>query len=533
MAGQLSNLHPAERLDRLQRITDAALARLSVDELLDELLTRLAEILDVDTLAVLLLDETRNELVARAAKGLEEEVEQGVRIPVGKGFAGTIADRREPLILDHVDHTNVMNPILRSKGIRSLLGVPLLAHGDVLGVMHVGSLTARVFDDDDIELLQLVADRVALALQVRMAEQARLITETFQRTFLPQTMPHAPGLRIVTRYLPAATAAGIGGDWYDAFTLPSGNHVLAMGDVAGHGIAAASTMGQVRNALRAFALMGSGPADLATQLDRFMRSFTDGVMLTLLVGTIPQDLGAFRYVSAGHVPPLVVDESGPHFASIDESDPPLGLKRTHDFSERTLTLRPGSTVVLYTDGLIERRGESLDEGFERLRAAASRQDIDKEPNRAMLSVVSEVLGDNPEDDAAIMLINRFKGVADELAFSVSADAQSLAPVRRSVARWLEAGNVAGEAVRDVVTAVNEAATNVVEHAYGPAGGVMSIVATRRNGSVEFHVRDAGVWRETPKSGRGRGLLLMRGLMDDVEIDEGARGTTVMMRRSIT
>src|SRR3712207_2409068 len=117
-----------ERLRRLQRVTDATLAHLSVDELLEELLLRIREILDADTAAVLLLDPTRNELVARAAKGIEEEFEQGVRIPVGKGFAGRIAAQREPLILERVDHTTVMNPILRAKGIRSMLGVPLLAH---------------------------------------------------------------------------------------------------------------------------------------------------------------------------------------------------------------------------------------------------------------------------------------------------------------------------------------------------------------------------------------------------------------------
>jgi signal transduction histidine kinase len=155
----------AERLRRLQSVTDAALAHLDLETLLAELLLRTRDVLQVDTCAVLLLDGDTNELVARAAVGLEEEVEQGVRIPVGAGFAGTIAARKQPVILPDVDHAFVLNPLLREKGIKSMLGVPLLVGGDVLGVLHVGSLTYRTFTNANVELLQLVADRAALAIE--------------------------------------------------------------------------------------------------------------------------------------------------------------------------------------------------------------------------------------------------------------------------------------------------------------------------------------------------------------------------------
>jgi signal transduction histidine kinase len=155
----------ADRLRRLQALTDAALAHLELDALLPTLLLRTREILGVDTCAVLLLDEETDELVARAAVGIEEEVEQGVRIPVGGGFAGRVAADRRPVILDDVDHADVLNPILRAKGIKSMLGVPLLVGGQVLGVLHVGSLTRRVFDEGDVELLQLAGDRAAIAIE--------------------------------------------------------------------------------------------------------------------------------------------------------------------------------------------------------------------------------------------------------------------------------------------------------------------------------------------------------------------------------
>src|SRR5207248_305822 len=123
---------------------------------------RIGEILGADTCAVLLLDEEADELVPRAAVGIEEEVERGVRIPVGRGFAGRVAAERIPVILDDVDRADIFNPILREKGIKSILGVPLLAHGEAMGVLHVGTLVRRSFTEDDSELLQLVAERVAL-----------------------------------------------------------------------------------------------------------------------------------------------------------------------------------------------------------------------------------------------------------------------------------------------------------------------------------------------------------------------------------
>jgi K+-sensing histidine kinase KdpD len=153
-----------ERLLRIESVTDAALAHLDLDELLRALLVRIAEALGSDTCAFLLLDERSHELVARAARGIEEEVEQGIRIPVGKGFAGKIAAEKRPVIIEDVDHANVLNPILRKKGIKSLLGVPLLVQGEILGVLHVGSLTKRTFTRDDAELLQLAADRASHAI---------------------------------------------------------------------------------------------------------------------------------------------------------------------------------------------------------------------------------------------------------------------------------------------------------------------------------------------------------------------------------
>ena len=172
----------ARQLGRLQELTDAALGHLELEELLGALLDRTRTLLDVDTCAILLLDEEENELVARAAVGIEEEVEEGVRVPLGKGFAGRVAAERRPVVLRDVDHSDVLNPLLREKGIKSMLGVPLLVHGDVVGVLHVGSLEERDFAPNELELLQLAGDRAAIAIEhARLFEAERSARTKLER----------------------------------------------------------------------------------------------------------------------------------------------------------------------------------------------------------------------------------------------------------------------------------------------------------------------------------------------------------------
>ena len=177
----------AERLRRLEKllsVTDAALLHLDLDRLLDELLVRVRDILEADTCAILLLDERTDELVAKAARGIEEEVERGVRIPVGKGFAGRIAAGRRPIVLDDVDHADIMNPILREKGIKSMAGAPLLARDRVLGVIHVGSLTPRTFTDDDVELLERAAERAAMGLEKALVHDELIRLDQVRHAFV-------------------------------------------------------------------------------------------------------------------------------------------------------------------------------------------------------------------------------------------------------------------------------------------------------------------------------------------------------------
>jgi len=292
-----------ERLRDIQAITDAAMSQLDEQEFLDELLRRVKDILDADTAAVLLLDNTSGTLIATAAAGLEEEVSQGVRIPVGRGFAGRVAAERRTVIIDHVDHTTVINPILLDKGIRSLMGVPLTASGQVLGVMHLGSLTARRFTDEDAELLQLAAGRAAMAVQSMLARDDRIAATALQRSLVPSALPAVAGAAMAARYIPGTGT--VGGDWYDVFTLPGGQLGLVIGDVAGSGLAAAVIMGRMRSSLRSYALQSSDPAEVLAMLDRKMQHFEPGAIATVAYAVIDPALDRIRISSAGHLPPVI------------------------------------------------------------------------------------------------------------------------------------------------------------------------------------------------------------------------------------
>src|SRR5215470_11607201 len=191
-----------ERLRRIESVTDAALAQLDVEDLLAELLDRVCELLNVDTATVLLLDDSSQYLIPTSTRGLDEETGHGIRIPVGKYFAGRIAAEQRPVVIERVKPGDVINPVLIEQQIQSLLGVPLLVGRNLLGVLHVGSRAVRRFYEEDVRLLQLVADRLALATQARLSEVERKTAEALQRSLVPSRLPVLPGLDLAARYIP-------------------------------------------------------------------------------------------------------------------------------------------------------------------------------------------------------------------------------------------------------------------------------------------------------------------------------------------
>jgi phosphoserine phosphatase RsbU/P len=392
-----------DQLLRIESVTDSALAHLDVEKLLEELLERVRELLAADTATVLLHDEASAQLVATAAAGFEEEVRQGVRIPVGAGFAGQVAAQRKPVSIEHVDPTTVVNPLLWEKGLHALLGVPMVAVGRLIGVVHVGTFAQRRFTERDVHLLQLVADRMALAVQTQASRTERATASALQRSLLPARLPRLAELEFAARYVPGADLR-VGGDWYDVFPLPGDRWGLVMGDVVGHGLPAAVVMGRLRSALRAYALLDvDDPAGVLEKLDRKATHFEPGAMATVLYAVVDPSYEWIAVSLAGHPPPVrALPGEGAELLDLPP-DPPIGARYESPRRTSQVDVPRGSVLSFYTDGLVERRGQSLDAGLEQLCAA-----VDARPAEAVCTKVMSTLtgGMPPEDDIALLVMRR-------------------------------------------------------------------------------------------------------------------------------
>lgn len=355
------------------------------------------------------------------------------------------------------------------------------------------------------------------------------IAETLQRSLLPERLPETPGMAVAGRYLPGGAGA-VGGDWYDVLSLADGRLGLAMGDVVGHGIAAATAMGQLRSALRSYAVEGSPPGVVLDRLARAVRQLDEDSMATLLYIVFDPSTGSFRHCAAGHPPPLVMPPAGPPTYLRGASSLPLGVTGGR-YADAEGSLSEGSLLVLYTDGLVERRGRSIGEGLAHLKRAVAQGP--REPEALCDHLLASLLGDNvAEDDVALLVLQSVPVAGRPLRLRLPAEPRSLAPLRRLTERWLQGTGATREDVAAILVACGEAVTNAIEHAYLPARGHVDVAGDLEGDRVVVTIRDAGRWRAPRGEHRGRGLGLMNGLMDEADVTHGPDGTTVRLCRRL-
>jgi len=501
-----------QQVANLYRLGDPALSELPLEEFLEELLIRVREAVAADTVAILLYDAETQQLEARAAKGIEEEVERGVRLPLGHGFAGRIAAERVPIFIADVDHADILNPLLRKRGIRSLLGIPMIVEGNLIGVLHVGSLTPRTFDERDVAVLQFAAARAApgierARLSLELAHEHR-VAVTLQRNLLPRQLSEVVGVSTAARYLPSSDE--VGGDWYDVFELPQGNLGIAIGDVAGHGLRSAALMGQLRTALHAYAMEGHDPSRTLELLDRFIQETPEFAMATAAYGVLDPDTGTVRLASAGHLPPVVIGGGQARLVEVEPAAP-LGavLYRRQEAVEFELAAE--EVLLLYTDGLVEVPHVPLDDTLEDLVALVAPATSAEEACQLAVGVLPL---QRLRDDVALVAV-RLDEIPEELRLRLPADAKVLAEFRRSLRRWLHARRADEATIAEVTIAANEACANAIEHAYSPGPAVFEVEAVERDGEVTIVVRDHGRWRQPRGTNRGRGLSIIEAAMDAV------------------
>ena len=426
------------------------------------------------------------------------------------------------------------SPAGGASGRSPVLVLPLRARGRSLGALTIcaaqGPHGVAVLSRADA---REIAGRAALALDnALLYERERDVSHTLQLGLLGGALPTFEHAVVASAYRPGTAALEVGGDWYDAFLLESGAVALVVGDVVGHGLEAAVAMGQLRGAVSALA-QSSDPEGLLQRLDAFVETVPSAATATLAYVELDPVTGEIHYACAGHPPPLVLSPDGRRRFLWDGRSAPLGSLLGQDRGAAVDRLEEGETLVLYTDGLVERRTASIDVGLERLADAARRRPLGAP---GLPDDICDALLDRErqDDDVCVLTLYRMPS-ASMFSHSFPAAPVELAGLREQLRGWLDESGVPEDVERGVVLAVSEAAANAVEHGYHCDGtGLVTVMARRTDDHLEVTVRDEGTWREGPRTtDRGRGLEIIRAVVEELWIGREEGATVCRMRTGVT
>ena len=518
----------AGRAQRLQTVIDAAFASSSSEEFLDQLLERLREAIGADTATILTVAEGET-LEVRRAVGYAEPAD--AHVPFGSGFAGRIASSRSHQVSVDLDASEFAISSLADAGVVTAAGAPLIADGTLVGVLQVGCKHQRTFDDEDVMLLRLVAARAAIALErAQLYERGQSVAEGLQRSLLPSRFPAIDGFEAAARYIPGTLGLEVGGDWYDIFELEDGSIAISVGDVMGRGIHAAATMSQLRNVLRAYALEGLAPGETLGRLNHLATE--SEIYATVVYAIVSPTRESMRIANAGHPPPLSRAPHGRAQRIVEGASPPIGALPETTFRDAELALAPRSSLVFYTDGLVERRGESIDASIDRLAEIVGGSD---EPVHQLIDLILDGLEvDDHPDDRALLVVSFGHSSADRLCLRFPPEPRALATARRGLRSWLRERDADEREIFDIVFAVNEACSNAIEHPLDVQDDEIELKAELTDGRVTIIVNDNGRWKtESNSRYRGRGLDLMHAVMENVDVIQSSDGTSIRLERAIS
>ncbi|MGQ0824595.1 MAG: SpoIIE family protein phosphatase [Actinomycetota bacterium] len=404
--------------------------------------------------------------------------------------------------------------------------LPLQARGTTFGGVVLGRTE---WDAGDFELAIELARRLAVALDnARLYERERRIAETLQLSLLPDRVPELSDVRLWARYLPGSDLA-VGGDFWDALEYPDGRVALIVGDVAGRGERAAVVMGRIRTVLRANATTHDTPSALLSMLNQFMIEHEDD-MVTCACAIFDPTTFVVTVANAGHPPLLHLRPDGTASYIGRATGLPLGVRAFARYGQEQFEVSGRDTLLLFTDGLIERRDDSIDRRLDALAEVA----IAAAPADARWCdrILAEMIGERRDDDVALLGVYIESRDADSLRVAAPAELVRLRGVRDRVRAWLVHRGVPNDDVEAVIVAVGEAVANVAMHAYGATGGQLRVRGVIRDGAVRVAVEDDGQWRRALDD-RGTGLRIVRQLSDSVTVERRADGTTVHFERALS
>ena len=404
----------------------------------------------------------------------------------------------------------------REAGLGRVLHQPLLVDGNAVGFVVLGTSGSSAIT----EVNPAICDAVALILSSALAQASQLahhhrVSERLQRAMLPSHLVEAEGISFDAAYRPASLDAEVGGDWYDAFEIGNGTIGISIGDVTGHGLEAAVTMSEIRGAIRAAAATQTSPSALLNAVEA-MVSTQGTAIASAIVGIYDPRTHVLRYACAGHPPPVLITSSGVAYV-LAGGGVLLGLGMAAASPERAITLAPGATFFMYTDGLTEHTHD-LVAGEELLLAAleamAARDDL--RPHVLHASIIGD--GPSIDDCASLMLQRHEASPAPTEGYTFSA-LPNFARLARDVTRsYAERAGLAPDRVFDVIVATGEAVANAIEHGTHAPGATFGIELAMADGEVQVRIENNGHWRSTPsQSERGRGIAIMRACAQHMEI----------------
>jgi PAS domain S-box-containing protein len=423
-------------------------------------------------------------------------------------------------------------------GVETVAALPLhAADGRVMGALFTASATPHWLDERRRQLVAGVVEQCGLALErAELFEAEHEVALTLQRSLLPRTLPARDSLELAALYRPGSQGLNVGGDWYDALELPDGRIALAVGDVVGHGLDAATVMGELRNAMRPYFLDGLPPHEVLRRLNEVAlhsedRTPGEHTFATAAVALIDVESGRLELASAGHLPPLVLDPDGAASFLETGRGPPIGALDGASYVSAEFELPQGSTLLLYTDGLVERRGDPLDAGLRSL-ADAAEEGAAVSVGELCASIVRATVGDGGTADDLALLAARLQ-TAPVFRRRISAQPHQLAPLRGALRAWLERVGADEDVAYDVTLAASEACANAIEHPVGRRSRFVEVEARLLDRGVVLTVRDTGRWRDPgPPRHRGRGLALIEAVMEQVAVERTLDGTEIRMTRAL-
>ncbi|HLJ59123.1 MAG TPA: SpoIIE family protein phosphatase [bacterium] len=523
-----------DRIGRMQAVTAALSEAVTPEQVADVIVTHALQTLGGTAAGLFLIgpDGSTAELVR--AVGYPPEITQRSRrlsLEQHPVLAAAIRTRRVAWRdpdddADAPEHEGIPEAFRRD----ARASIPMMLHGRAIGVLSMNFRDRHSPGADDLESMLTLGWQCGQAVErARLYAREHRVAETLQRAFLPGVLPQLPGIAVHAAYRSGGVReSDIGGDWYDVFRLPNGHLALSIGDVAGRGLRAAVTMGQLRQSIRAAALEHTDPSIVLKHVSDLL-ALTDGddTMATALFGVLDPNTCVLAYATAGHPAPILVGHDLEP-ARLGCGGLPLGYLGDEPLPLQTVELPAGSLLVVYTDGLVETRYDPI--VGEAAVIEAARRELAEATSDHAEGIVRRVLTHEPiRDDIAVITLAVAGTRLDRFEITLPAEPRNAVLIRQALRRLALDAGLDPDRLASVTVAVGEAVNNVIEHAYGAKTGPVRVRA-RLDGSVlRIDVADEGTWRPVrPADGGGHGLHVMKALVDVVEVDTTPAGTTVRL-----